>query len=332
VINLRYHIVSIVAVFLALGIGVLMGSTVVDRATVDFLRNRIDDLEAARDDARERSGALDADLRRLRDLDQQFQVEGRDQLVQGRLSGVPIVVVGVRGIREEPVDELEELLASSGAVTQGTVWLTERLTLDDDGERDALVQALAVVPPADDADFGALAVDSLAAALAPAPPPPGQPAPPAPPSPPTLPALRDAGFVDYDAPPEGSPYTGGLEGLVLPATRVVVVSGTGAHVPHDALALALVRRIGRDRPGALLAAEVVGEAADGEETPRFVPGVRGDEEARAAASTVDNLETFYGQLAVVLGLADLAQGRPVGHYGVGEGAQRLLPPPPAPPA
>ena len=38
-INLRYHIVSIVAVFLALGIGVLMGSTIVDRAIVSTLRS-----------------------------------------------------------------------------------------------------------------------------------------------------------------------------------------------------------------------------------------------------------------------------------------------------
>ena len=37
-INLRYHVVSLVAVFLALGVGVLMGSTVIDRVTVDQLR------------------------------------------------------------------------------------------------------------------------------------------------------------------------------------------------------------------------------------------------------------------------------------------------------
>ena len=34
-INLRYHIVSITAVFLALGIGLTLGSTFLDRVTVD---------------------------------------------------------------------------------------------------------------------------------------------------------------------------------------------------------------------------------------------------------------------------------------------------------
>lgn len=41
-INFRYHVVSLVAVFLALAVGIVMGSTVIDRAIVDGLRNRID--------------------------------------------------------------------------------------------------------------------------------------------------------------------------------------------------------------------------------------------------------------------------------------------------
>ena len=39
--NFRYHIVSIVAVFLALGIGVIGGTTVVDRFTLDFLEDEV---------------------------------------------------------------------------------------------------------------------------------------------------------------------------------------------------------------------------------------------------------------------------------------------------
>src|SRR4029077_16774533 len=45
ILNLRYHVVSLVAVFLALGIGVIMGATVIDRVTVDQLRNRLDSVE-----------------------------------------------------------------------------------------------------------------------------------------------------------------------------------------------------------------------------------------------------------------------------------------------
>ena len=52
-INIRYHVYSLVAVFLALAIGVAVGSTVVQRSVVDNLRStqgrieqNLDDLEA----------------------------------------------------------------------------------------------------------------------------------------------------------------------------------------------------------------------------------------------------------------------------------------------
>ena len=51
-INLRYHIVSIVAVFLALGIGVALGSSFVDGFVVETLRRNVDSLEADRDNLR----------------------------------------------------------------------------------------------------------------------------------------------------------------------------------------------------------------------------------------------------------------------------------------
>ena len=43
-INLRYHIVSLTAVFLAIGIGLTLGSTFLDRATVDNLNGQLDSL------------------------------------------------------------------------------------------------------------------------------------------------------------------------------------------------------------------------------------------------------------------------------------------------
>ena len=57
-INIRYHVISLVAVFLALAIGVVAGSTVVQRSVVDNLKStqghiekNLDDLEAKNADA-----------------------------------------------------------------------------------------------------------------------------------------------------------------------------------------------------------------------------------------------------------------------------------------
>lgn len=50
-INLRYHIISIVAVFLALGIGLALGSTFVDSILVNELEDQVDEFEADRQEA-----------------------------------------------------------------------------------------------------------------------------------------------------------------------------------------------------------------------------------------------------------------------------------------
>ena len=52
-----------------------------------------------------------------------------------------------------------------------------------------------------------------------------------------------------------------------------------------------------------------------------------DGQLAARVATVDNLESFIGQAAAVIALADVGDGR-VGQYGVGPGSDRLLPAPP----
>ncbi|MEC8829048.1 MAG: copper transporter, partial [Actinomycetota bacterium] len=50
-INLRYHIISIVAVFLALGIGLALGSTFVDSVLVNELEDQVNEFETEREEA-----------------------------------------------------------------------------------------------------------------------------------------------------------------------------------------------------------------------------------------------------------------------------------------
>ncbi|HAF68599.1 MAG TPA: hypothetical protein DCL16_05705 [Acidimicrobiaceae bacterium] len=50
-INLRYHIVSVVAVFLALGIGLALGSTFVDSILVNELEDQVNEFKMGRDEA-----------------------------------------------------------------------------------------------------------------------------------------------------------------------------------------------------------------------------------------------------------------------------------------
>jgi hypothetical protein len=57
----------------------------------------------------------------------------------------------------------------------------------------------------------------------------------------------------------------------------------------------------------------------------FVGLLRADENVRSNLSTVDDLETFAGRVAVVLALEQLGSGQ-FGHYGVGDGSDSLVPP------
>ena len=57
-INFRFHLVSLIAVFLALGLGILVGSTVIDQKIVNRLDTEIDSVRKENDErARREQGA-----------------------------------------------------------------------------------------------------------------------------------------------------------------------------------------------------------------------------------------------------------------------------------
>ena len=141
-INLRYHIVSIVAVFLALAVGVVMGSTVIARSELDLLHNRQNLLESRNDDASKRNAAL----KKENDALHKFEDEAESPLLAGDLAGVPVVLVGVRGIEQGPADTLRQQVANAGAQSQGTIWLTRKLRLDNQGDVQSLAAALGITP------------------------------------------------------------------------------------------------------------------------------------------------------------------------------------------
>ncbi len=139
-INLRYHIVSLTAVFLALGIGVLLGGTYLDKYMVDQLdqsiRNaeeRIRETRAENDRLRGEIGDAEAQNRALLDV-------GTDRLFGAQLIDVPVVVVAAEGTDETVRRNIVRAITNSGADFRGTLTLTAELDdLDDAG---AVAEAL----------------------------------------------------------------------------------------------------------------------------------------------------------------------------------------------
>ena len=65
--------------------------------------------------------------------------------------------------------------------------------------------------------------------------------------------------------------------------------------------------------------------ASGEQAYGIVAATHGDRRFRDMVSTVDHVGDFAGISALILALAGLPEGQ-VGHYGVDDGADALLPP------
>jgi hypothetical protein len=340
-INLRYHIVSITAVFLALGIGLALGVTFIDKATVETLHNQVDKMEQTLDDTRSSAAAVRQQLRELRSQEQALSEQAPGQLLRGHLSGVPVVMIAARGVDRDEVQRLQQALTSAGADINGTLWLTDRLDLDKDDEVNDLGKVLGLSTKSPSRLQRALS-DRMAVALmqaaAPAEAPPATttvpPAGGAPSSttsttvaredPELITALRASGFLDFEPAP-GS----GADTPLLPAggARYVIVSDGKVVVENEHLLIPMLRAMTAEGVAPVVAAEGTTDPTAGAvDRVQFVGTLRGDKEMNERLSTVDDAESFAGWAATVLAIEDLAREQ-VGHYGIGQGATRLLPPP-----
>ena len=350
-INLRYHIVSITAVFLALGIGLVFGAAFINSATVDVLDRNLTAIERQNEDLQTENAGLERLVGAAAAAEQELREQGLAQLVAGHLELVPVLVIAVEGVDEDVVRATADAVVAAGAQLGGVLWLTDRLLLDDEAEVADLadVLQLGIDDPARLRSSLARRVGTvLEAAAEPLPvddptlpttttlPPDGETA--VTPEPPLFAALRAAEFVELDPPAQPAPFAIVPEG----GLRVVVVSGPGAVLPDAELVVPMLDRLTEDvipqSGGPVVVAAQRGPDDGAEATESFDPALervvfvgplRTSESLRDRLSTVDDLERFTGLVAVVLALEHGRVGQ-LGHYGVGEGAQSLLPPQPSP--
>ena len=330
--SFRFHIVSLVAVFLALGIGILMGTTVVNDFTIDTLETQIADARSDVNRYQDEINALEEDLDDIRARDEQYLAESLPLLVADRLPGQPVMIIAADGIDRDPLGELQAAFATAGAAFQGTIWLDERMALseeDDVAEAARMLDRFTTTNPEGTRQALILRLASELVQPGPADPGPGAEGDAAPEEPAgtLLLDLVTAGFVDYQ-PPSGS-----ADDPILPApgTWFVVVGGRGSAVDGEAVLEPLLRAIaveGITAPAVAAEGEDP-EGEDGEEpevAAPFVGPLRDEETTAERVSTVDNIDLAAGRAAVVFALQQLQDGV-VGHYGVADGAQRLLPAP-----
>lgn len=131
-INLRYHIVSITAVFLALGIGVALGATFLDKATVEVLRTQLNGLEDSVARTKGENEVLKSDLEDLTQRNTAFEEEGVARLIENTLTDVPTMILAVRGTNPNAIAMTQQRLVEAGSDFEGILWVDERLDLGDE--------------------------------------------------------------------------------------------------------------------------------------------------------------------------------------------------------
>jgi len=321
VIDFRYHLVSIVAVFLALAIGIVLGSTELQGTTLDALRavngslkNQLNAASAQRAGYEQLAGASDA-----------FLKTAESKLLDGTLAGDRVVIVTEPGAPSAVVAGVKTAAALAGAAVTGTVALQPKFN-DLSGATQASLSAT-----------NAQLASSDGYTLTPA-------------SPSQTGYQQNAaqliGFAILDQVADQPGLTSGQAQLVLQAyaqggflsesgapwnraTLAVIVapgspSADGANDPANQVLLAVAEQFASMSAATLVAGSVAGTTPTGS----AISVLRGSSVA-SRVSSVDNADTTLGQISTMWAFAALLAGGKPGSYGV-LGASAVSPAVPLP--
>lgn len=300
-ISLRQHAISLVAVFLALTVGLFLGSGFVGdhvNALTGTSRDRLGDAERQRDSLNDQVNAANS-----------FDAAIAPRVIAGQLKGDDVLVVTAPNAADSDVTAVKEAISTAGGGFAGQLGLTDELVRDDKAEQVRTIVDQTIPPGAtlraELTDSGSRVGDLLGTLVlhrnnqSPAAASDRQTG---------LQALRDGGFLTY------------VDNAVKPADLVVFVSGDA--LPENSGAQGqLIARLAatmtaRAQGGALVGR--TGSATGG--SPIAV--VRSDPSLRNVLSTVDDVNQQTGLITTILALNEESQGRS-GSYGTGPGATAI---------
>ncbi|MGW4579788.1 copper transporter [Rhodococcus aetherivorans] len=305
-ISLRHHAISIAAVFLALAVGIVLGSGLLSDSVVAGLRDDRSELQGRLQDAEDRTNVLTEQLNAADGFD--AAVSGR--VVRDALAGRTVLMIATPDTDPADLDAVIRTVEAAGAAVTGRISLTEPFV--DAAGADQLRTTVTNVVPAGvqlqtgAVDQGSLAGDLLGAVLL------VEPASGQPRSTPqerdlALSTLRGGGFVAYD------------DGTVEPAQTAIIVTGDGGAGAEGggnrgALLARFAAAFDSRGAGTVLAGRPGAAVGNG-----AVAVVRADAALSAGLSTVDTVDRESGRITTVLALQEQLAGVS-GRYGTGPNA------------
>lgn len=306
-ISFRYHVFTVVAIFLAVALGIAVGNAYVQPALVSRLERETQRQAAA---ANEWHGRFD----RLAQATDVLPI-----LVDGDLAGHRVIVVTHVGVDVASLGQVRRALDAAGAELTAALAVTDVMSADRPQDRETLADVLTTSPTDDPAPLVERAVEVVADRLVQGPArrdtQPG--------TEDVLGALLRAEFLTI---PSGSPdlSEADLEDLGGNDELIVVVAG-GDEEPVPSTDRFLAPLVG----GLLARGATVAAAESNDTAYPFVPALRADDAVDGRIVTVDDVDLPVGGTALVLGLERLlvlGQGGDYGYKGSPPDVTALPPP------
>ncbi|MFV9636059.1 copper transporter [Mycobacterium neumannii] len=310
-ISLRTHAISLAAVFLALAIGVALGSGMLSNTVLSGLRDDKNELQERINTLTDERNALNEKLGAAGEFDAQMS----PRILRETLVDKSVVLFRTPDAADDDVDAMTRLVGQAGGMVSGIVGLTSQFVEANAAEKLLSVVNSPIVPAGKQlsttsVDQGSQAGDLLGIALLINRDPKVQ----------TvddtqretvLATLRDTGFITYTdrvgAANTAVIVTGGPLGDDAGNRGATVARFAGGLAPHGSGTVL----VGRDGSASGTAAIAV---------------TRSDPALTSAVSTVDDVGTESGRITSVLALGDLANGGKPGQYGIGQGATSVTVP------
>jgi hypothetical protein len=312
-IDFRYYLVSIVSIFLALAVGIVLGAGPLQGDIGTRLTEQITALRAEKTQLRNNLDTVNRDAA-ARDT---FFSAVAPAVMKGRLTGKTVALVVEPGVDADLVTSATTALTQAGAKVGSTVTLTDAWA---DPSKSALRNTVASpYATLTTAPLGAGNPDQLAATVL------------------AQAILAGTANSTVRLTPEASAALNGLEAgnlinttpdQIVPSSSVVFLSGSvkGSNQQDTDARLAayvqLVRSLDAGGSGVVVAAK--SNTTDATKSADLVAAVRKNSGALKTISTVDDADLPMGQGTLILALAQQYAGG-AGQYGLAGDAKAILP-------
>ena len=130
-IDFRYHLVSIISVFLALAVGIVLGAGPLKQPIGESLQSQVDSLRTDRDDLREK---LDAANGSIEDLNT-YITESAPALLAETLKGMKVTLVSTPNTPSQTIKDVQGRLEDAGATVSDGGQLTAEALKTEESEK-----------------------------------------------------------------------------------------------------------------------------------------------------------------------------------------------------